>query len=104
MAITLTLPELRAALRLGDSVAENAEAQRLLTYATETITRHLGNSFTDTPDAIVNEAAVRVAGYLYDRPLAPRGAGYGNALRNSGAASALLPWRVHRAGAVKSST
>ena len=47
---------------------------------------------------IVNEAVVRLAGYQYDRPYAPRGMGYAKALANSGAGAILLPYRVHRAG------
>ena len=40
-------------------------------------------------------------GYLYDQPSAAGGAGYANAIRNSGAAPMLLPYRVHRAGSVR---
>ena len=45
-----------------------------------------------------NEAAIRLAGYLFDQPFAARGGTYANALRNSGAARMLLPYRIHRAG------
>ena len=94
MAVTLTQAELSAALRLGTSAEEVAEATRLLTYATEAVTQHAA----DAPDAVQNEAAIRLAGYLFDQPFAGRGHGYANALRNSGAARILLPYRVHRAG------
>ena len=98
MAITLTQAELSAAIRLGDSTEEVAEATRLLAFVTEAISRHLGNAYEDAPEAIVNEAAIRLAGYLFDMPNAGRGLSYANAGRNSGAWVILLPFRVHRAG------
>ena len=94
MVVTLTIAELTAAMRLSDSPEELAEATRLLAYATEAVTQHVPTA----PDAVHNEAVRRLAGYLYDQPEAARGDAYANALRNSGAARMLLPYRVHRAG------
>ena len=94
MAVTLTVAELRAALRLADSTEETAEATRLLAYATEAVTQHVATA----PDVVHNEAARRISGYLYDMPEAGKGESYANALRNSGAGRILLPYRVHRAG------
>ena len=94
MAVTRTAAELAAALRLGDSTEETAEATRLLAFATAAVTKHA----PDAPDVVHNEAVVRLASYLFDMPNAGRGAGYADALRNSGAAAILLPYRVHRAG------
>ena len=94
MAVTLTVAQLVAALKLGSTTEETAEATRLLATATEIVTKHA----PDAPDAIQNEAVIRVAGYLFDAPTAARGAGYGDILRNSGALALLLPYRVHRAG------
>ena len=96
MAVTLTAAALAAAVRLGDSTEETAEATRLLAYATEAVTKHA----PDAPDAAHDEAAIRVAGYLFDQPFAARGVGAADALRNSGARAILLPYRVHRAGNV----
>ena len=98
MAVTLTQGELSAAIRLGDSAEEVAEATRLLAYVTEAITRHLGAAYEAAPEMIVNEAAIRLAGYLFDQPNAGRGLSFANAGRNSGAWTMLLPYRVHRAG------
>ena len=98
MAVTLTQAELSAAIRLGDSAEENAEAARLLAFATEAITRHLGDAYETTPEAIVNEAGIRLAAYLFDMPNAGRGLSFANAGRNSGAWTILLPYRIHRAG------
>ena len=99
MALTLTQVELSAAIRLGDNAEEIAEATRLLAFTTEAITRHLGTTaYEAAPEVIVNEAAIRFAGYLFDQPNAGRGISFANAGRNSGAWTILLPYRVHRAG------
>ena len=98
MAVTVTVAELAAAMRLGATSEETAEATRLLAYATEAISRHLGGAYEDVPAAVVNEAAIRLAGYIYDQPTTAGGPSYANALRNSGAAAMLLPYRIHRAG------
>ena len=94
MAVTLTAADLCGALRADKSAAEMREIQRLLTYTTAAVTRHA----PDAPDAVHNEAAIRVAGYLYDGPAAGRASAYANPLRNSGAAAMLAPYRGHRAG------
>ena len=94
MAVTLTVAELAAALRLGDSAEETAEVTRLLAYATEAIAQHAPSA----SDTAMNESARRLAGYLFDQPEAGRGMAYSNALRNSGAQRMLLPYRVHRLG------
>ena len=63
MALTLTQAQLSAAIRLGDSAEENAEATRLLGYVTtEAISRNTWASAYDgcARDAIVNEAAIRL--------------------------------------------
>ena len=52
---------------------------------------------TSHSDVVHNESVVRLAGYLFDQPNAGRGVAYA-ALRNSGAAAILLPYRVRRAG------
>ena len=98
MAVTLTVAELAAAIRLGTTTEETAEATRLLGYATEAISKYLGDAYDDVASVVVNEAAIRLIAYLYDQPTVSRGIGYGNALRNSGCGRMLLPYRVHRAG------
>ena len=103
MAVTITATELSASIRLGGSGEESAQATRLLAYATEAISRHLGTAYEDAPEAILNEAAIRLAGYLYDQPTAAGGASFANGLRNSGAAAMLLAYRVYRAGSVRES-
>ena len=100
MAVTIPVAELASAIRVGDSTEETAQVTRLLAYATTAITRHLGDEYAVTPEAVVNEAVVRIVGYLFDQPTASRGAAFANAIRNSGAGRMLLPYVIHRAGAV----
>ena len=73
MALTLTVADLTSAIRLGDSAEEVAEATRLLAFVIEAISRHLGAAYEDAPEVIVNEAGIRLAGYLFDQPNAGRG-------------------------------
>ena len=96
MSVTITAPELTAAIRVGDSTEETAEVTRLLSYATVAVEHHA----PDAPDVVHNEATVRLAGYYFDSPNAGSRTNYANAMRNSGAGRILLPYRVHRAGNV----
>ena len=94
MAVTIDVAELAAAMRLGSTTEETAQAMRLLTYSTEAVLKYAPNA-TDTSH---NEAVIRLAAYMYDQPHVGRGAAFANAMRNSGAARILLPYRVHRLG------
>ena len=96
VAVMLTVAQLAAALRVGDSPEETAEMTRLLGYGTEAVTRFA----PDAPAVVLDEALIRLAGYIYDQPERSRSVQYANALRNSGAGSILEPYRVHRAGIV----
>ena len=98
MAVSLTVEQLLQALRLGTSDQETDQAKRLLAYATEAVTRHVPG---EIPDAISNEAVIRLSGYLFDQPFSPRGPMYANALRNSGAASAYCLTEFTGAGSVE---
>ena len=96
MPVDLTVAQLAAAIRVGSSTIETAEITRLLAYATVAVEHHA----PDAPDVVHNEAVIRLAGYSYDVPNAVSGSRWANAMRNSGAARMLLPYRVHRAGSV----
>ena len=100
MAVTLTVDELAAALRLGDSAEELAEATRLHAYATEAITKQAPAA----PDVAANEAAIRLTGYLFDQPTASRADSYANAMRNSGAGRMMLPYVTHSFGSTVDET
>ena len=104
MALTLTTSQLLSALRMGATPEETQEATRLLSYATTAIEKYLGDAYEDTPEAVVNEAAIRWTGYLFDMPFAARGTAFSSAITNSGAGAILLPYRVHAAGNVAEAT
>ncbi len=104
MAITLTDAALAAALS-----TDAPTAARLLPVATALVDRHAPGA----PEAIANEAAIRTAGWLFGSPPAltahrsieaggdavkiePRNPA-ASALRASGAAALLSPWRIRRA-------
>ena len=83
-------------MRVGREQEELNEVDNLLGYVTDAVTKLAPNA----PDSVHDTAAWMLAGYLYDRPFAGSGDRYANAMRNSGAASVLLPYRTHRAGIV----
>ena len=95
MAVTVDVAGVAAAIRVGDTTEEITEVTRLRTYAIEAVTRYLADAFDAAPDAVVNEAVIRLVGYLYDIPSVSRGQAFAHSLRNSGAASMLLPYRGH---------
>ena len=99
MAVTLSIIELLDAIRVGHSDAEMAQGRRLRDYATTAVLRYAPSA----PDIVHDEAAILIAGYLFDKPTAQGGAGFAAAGRNSGAWSALNPYRKHRAGSVAGS-
>ena len=94
MAVTFSVPELAGALRLNDSAEETAEVTRLLAYVSVAVVKHA----PDAPDTVHDEAARRLAGFLFDMPEAGRYDGYANAMRGSGAGRILLPYKTHRLG------
>ena len=100
MAVNISVAELAAALRLGDTAEETAQVTRLLAYTTQVVSKHLGTEYASTPETIANEAAIRLAGYLFDKPYTTGGVGFADALRFSGAGAIMLPYRLHRAGTV----
>lgn len=104
MAVTLTAAELATALE-----AHPALAARLLATSTALVERYAPGA----PEAVQNEAVIRMAGWLIETPAggirsetigdvrtgfeAGRSLG---ALRHSGAMGLLSPWKVRRAGAI----
>ena len=94
MAVTIDRVALAKRLRIGQSASELEEVDSLLAYTTEAVTNHA----PDAPDVVHNEAVFRMSGYIYDRPFASAETRFSNGIRNSGAASVLLPYRVHRLG------
>ena len=102
MAVTITAAELQAAIG-----SDLATAERLRSVVTEMVQEYAGHA----PANISNEAAVRVAGWLYAHPpdglttnvigdLTARFSGGSmlSPLKYSGAQSLLNPYKVRRAG------
>ena len=102
MPVTLVLSSIRTELRLGGGGSggshEDEIATRLLQWATDTISEHLGVNYATTPTSIVNQACIRLCAWTFDVPTAGGGSRYANALRSSGAERLLLPYVSHSAG------
>ena len=99
--MALSVIELAGALRVGDGAAAPPEPQRgvlmrLLKVARETIDKRAPAA----PDAVKDEACIRMAGYLYDAPESASGDRFAAAFRNSGAYALLSPWAGRRAGSI----
>ena len=97
MSVTLTVIQLAAALRIGNGVAALEEPQasvlnRILASATALIESYSPQA----PESIMNEAAIRVSGFLFD---SPPGASmrFANPLGDSGAQALLARFRIVRA-------
>ncbi|MYA42601.1 MAG: hypothetical protein F4Z31_12715 [Gemmatimonadetes bacterium] len=103
MAVTVDAATVVAAAQVSED-----QAARLLAVATTLVERYAPNA----PEAIQNEAVIRVAGWLGQTPAGsftrvqtgPRETEYApgqkGALRHSGAMSLLAPWKVRRGGAI----
>ncbi len=97
-----------AAVVAAATGTDSATAERLLAVAMALVARY----GADAPDEVENEAALRVAGYLFAQPKASiRAESVGSisadfapsrqgALRHSGAMSLLSPWKIRRAGLI----
>ena len=101
MAVTLTVQDLAFGLRLVASTTATI-AEPMLGVLTRTLgaaTALVEGYAAEAPEAIQNEAALRLASYLYDTP-----PGYSqrsqNPLRDSGAIALLTAYRVRRAVAL----
>ena len=95
MVVDTTL--LSAALRIGDGVIAPGEPlQSMLTRFIDVAEAFLEIEAPGAPEAIRDEATVRMASYLYDMPTAGRGNQFANAWRSSGAASLIQRWKSVR--------
>ena len=94
MAVTLTLTQLGAAMRLliaGQTTLPpeySDEVQRLLDTAKAIVEKRA----PDAPDTVQNEAVVLMVAYIFDSPPATRGTSYANAYEYSGAAALVSHW------------
>ena len=85
---------------IGSTTRETSEVSRLRDYAIATISQHLGTTYDDTPEVVVNLAAAQLVGYLFDKPSVSGGVVLANAFKFSGAGQALFPYRIHHVGLV----
>ena len=104
--VTITAAELAEAL--GWSAKDAGGAPHLLAVGTALVERYAPCA----PEALQNEAVIRVAGWLADMPEASvaewslgemrqsYAVGQISALRHSGAMALLSPWKVRRGGVV----
>ena len=97
MSVTITAVQLAAAMRIGDGMTPLEEPQagvinRILATATALVESYAPKA----PEAIQNEAVIRVGGYLFDSP--PGGSmRFANPLADSGAQALLARFRIVRA-------
>lgn len=97
MSVTITALQLAAAMRIGDgSTALEEPTSSVIDRVLVTATEMVEDYAPDAPDAIHNESATRLAGYLFD---APPGASqrYSSPFADSGAQSLLARYRVVKA-------
>ena len=99
--MAITLDTLARALRVSTPLDadQTAELTRILAVAIEVVNKYAPAA----PEATTDESVIRVAGYLFDAgsTTEPGALGALNAIRLSGAAPLLAPYRVHRAGAIE---
>ena len=99
--VTRSLAELAADVRLGDGSAEPTGATLVvLKRVAATAAAMVLHYAPDAPDELHDEALARLSGYLLDSDPSGRSAGGPIALRSSGAASILRPYRDRRGGLI----
>ena len=95
--MAVTAAQLAVAVRADPNDADViAQMTRILSVADTAVRRFAPGA----PENVRDEAIVRIVGYVYDMPTVP-GPGFrvsDSALRGSGAAGWLAPYRVHRVG------
>lgn len=98
--MALTVTQLAAALRVGNGTDAPPEPINGILTRLEGAARAMVKKLCkDAPEAVVDEATIRVVGYLFDAP--PQdGTRYAHAIRNSGALSLISPWCPRDAVAV----
>ena len=97
MAVTADM--LTRALRAGTDTDTRAEVTRLVSVAQALVETYLSGA--SAPEAVQDEAVIRLASYLFDQPTVSAGLPFANAGRNSGAWSLLAPYRVQRAASIE---
>ena len=97
--MAVDLIQLAAALRLGDGeTAPTEPVAGILSRLLGVSQAFVAIAAPDAPEAIADEATIRMTAYLYDSPTAASGDRYAAAWRNSGAEALVSRFVVRRAG------
>ena len=97
--MAVTIEQLAAALRLGDGEdAPDEPVAGLIARLLGVSQAFVAIAAPDAPEAISDEATIRMTATLYDAPTAAAGDRYAAAWRNSGAEALVSRWVVRRAG------
>ena len=97
--MAVDLIQLAAALRLGDGeIAPTEPVAGLLSRLLGVSQAFVAIAAPDAPEAIADEATIRMTATLYDSPTAAAGDRYASSWRNSGAEHLVSRWVVRRAG------
>ncbi len=97
--MAVDLIQLAAALRLGDGeIAPTEPVAGLISRLLGVSQAFVQIAAPDAPEAIADEATIRMTATLYDAPTAAAGDRYAAAWRNSGAEALVSRWVVRRAG------
>ena len=100
MAVTLSLDDYRAALRISDT-SSSSPIGLVLERISRTATVMVEAYAEDAPAPLQDEAAARLAGWLFDTDPSGRMFGGPSAMRSSGAGAILSPYRDRRAPVVE---
>ena len=91
--MALTLADIAVALRLSADGTDLPQAQQtILTRLQGVAEAYITLLAPDAPEAVQDEATIRLVAYLYDVPAAGRRDAYANGFVNSGAGSLLSQW------------
>lgn len=102
MPVTIKTPQVAQALRLvTDPTQLQTSISEVLDGILEAATAIVEIHAPAAPDPVLNQAAIRVCGYIYESDPTQSARGRENPLRTSGAAALLSQWRVHRAAALE---
>ena len=106
--MAVTLAQLREAIEIETDASADAAITRMLEVASELVERYASGASV----AVKDEAIIRTVGWLVNQPsFSLRGrtsvgvrssfdTGQLSALRHSGGAALLSPWKIRRAGAI----
>ena len=100
MAVTISQLGVHLRVSADPNVAPTGAVGTVLARVLRTSVAMVETYAPGAPEAIRDEAVVRLAGWLYDSDPSGATAGGPQALRSSGAASLLGPYRIRRGGLI----